>query len=91
LPINTIKIDRAFIQDIPENRDSIAITEAILSMSHSLGLNVVAEGVESDQQVIFLRSRNCDLMQGFLFSQPVSQNIFTTMLIEKKRLSIPET
>jgi EAL domain-containing protein (putative c-di-GMP-specific phosphodiesterase class I) len=71
LPLNTLKIDRSFITDIPHDADDAAITQAVIAMGHSLRIRVVAEGVERDSQLDFLRRHGCDEMQGFLFSQPV--------------------
>jgi diguanylate cyclase (GGDEF)-like protein len=71
LPLNTLKIDRSFITDIPHDADDAAITQAVIAMGHSLRIRVVAEGVEHQSQLDFLRRHGCDEMQGFLFSQPV--------------------
>lgn len=71
LPVDTLKIDRAFLRNIPYDSNNRAITAAIISMGHSLGLKVVAEGVETTAQLDFLRQQGCDEAQGFLFSKPV--------------------
>jgi diguanylate cyclase (GGDEF)-like protein len=70
-PIGTLKIDRAFISDATSNPDDAAITRAIINLGHSLGLKVVAEGVETEPQLAFLRENGCDEMQGFIFSPAV--------------------
>lgn len=70
-PITTLKIDRSFVQDIPTDADDIAITQAIIAMGKSLGLTLVAEGVETAEQMHFLREHRCDKLQGFLFSRPI--------------------
>jgi diguanylate cyclase (GGDEF)-like protein len=70
-PINALKIDRAFISDATTNPEDAAITAAIINLGHSLGLKVVAEGVENEGQREFLRASGCDEMQGFLFSPAV--------------------
>ena len=70
-PLNTLKIDRSFINDVTEDPDDAAIVEMIINMARTLKLKVVAEGVETDSQADFLRQTNCDLMQGFLFCRPV--------------------
>jgi EAL domain-containing protein (putative c-di-GMP-specific phosphodiesterase class I) len=70
-PIDTLKVDRSFIRDIPGDSDDKAITEAIIAMGRSLNLTVVAEGVETEEQVAFLRERACDEMQGYYFSKPL--------------------
>lgn len=69
-PLDTLKIDRSFIQGLPDDGEDAAITQAILAMAHSLGLSVVAEGVETLAQLEFLQQHHCDLVQGFLFSKP---------------------
>ncbi len=70
-PINKLKIDRAFINQITTDTDDEAIVKTIISMSHNLGLKVIAEGVETGEQVEFLVKLKCDEVQGFLFSKPV--------------------
>ncbi|MEQ6341685.1 MAG: EAL domain-containing protein [Gammaproteobacteria bacterium] len=70
-PIQTVKVDRSFITDLPGNTDAAAITEAIIAMAHKLKLEVVAEGVETEAQRAFLQEQGCDVMQGYLFSPPV--------------------
>lgn len=70
-PIDALKIDRAFISDAITNPEDAAITLAIINLGHSLGLKVVAEGVETQEQLAFLRRNGCDQMQGFLFSPAV--------------------
>jgi EAL domain-containing protein (putative c-di-GMP-specific phosphodiesterase class I) len=66
-----MKIDRAFVRDLPGDADSGAIVDAILAMARSLGLDVVAEGVENEQQLGFLESRGCRGFQGYYFSRPL--------------------
>ena len=71
-PIDIIKIDRSFVRDLEKNPQDRAITTAIISMGKALGLNIVAEGVETEAQSDFLRGDFCDELQGYLFSRPVS-------------------
>lgn len=71
LPADILKIDRAFIHGIPDDADDKAITTAIIAMGHSLGMEIVAEGIETQEQLEFLASQHCDEVQGFLFSPPV--------------------
>jgi diguanylate cyclase (GGDEF)-like protein/PAS domain S-box-containing protein len=71
-PIQTLKIDRSFIKDIPMNPEDMAITRTIIAMAKSLDLNLIAEGVETKEQLEFLRSEGCQYIQGFFFSQPLS-------------------
>lgn len=72
LPVDRLKIDRSFVMDITTNEDDAAIANAIVSLSHILGLNVIAEGVEDDDQVALLTKHGCDQYQGFLFSRPLA-------------------
>lgn len=71
LPANKIKIDRSFIKDVIQNRSDAAITQGVISMAHHLGLEVVAEGVETEAHAAFLRKHQCDLLQGFVFARPM--------------------
>jgi len=70
-PIDTLKIDRAFIKDLPGDQDDISIVQGIVGLAHNLGLSVVAEGVETDEQKSLLQTLNCDVIQGYLLSQPL--------------------
>jgi EAL domain-containing protein (putative c-di-GMP-specific phosphodiesterase class I) len=79
-PIDTLKVDRSFIRDIPQDLEDKAITEAIIAMGKSLNLTVVAEGVETLQQESFLRDHACDETQGFYFSKPISSEQFAELL-----------
>jgi len=72
LPIDWIKIDRSFVHDLPSDPDAVAVTRAIVALGHSLGLEVVAEGVETEGQLASLREMGCDAAQGYLFSPPTS-------------------
>lgn len=74
LPVNVLKIDKSFIHDIPYNKHDLAITNAMISLSHNLGIEVVAEGVEREEQLQYLKDVKCDLIQGFLVSTPVNDN-----------------
>ncbi|HLF11173.1 MAG TPA: EAL domain-containing protein, partial [Gammaproteobacteria bacterium] len=79
-PIDTLKVDRSFIRDIPKDSEDEAITEAIIAMGRTLGVTVVAEGVETSEQEAFLRSRACDEMQGFYFSKPSHPDALAALL-----------
>lgn len=70
-PFHTLKIDRAFVGELPSNLDDVALVEAVLVMAKRLGLQVLAEGVETEEQRQYLTSRQCDLLQGYFFSRPL--------------------
>ncbi|WP_316364471.1 EAL domain-containing protein [Candidatus Thiodiazotropha sp. CDECU1] len=76
-PVDKIKIDRSFIRDVINDPDDASLCEAIIAMAHHLKLRVVAEGVETEQQLQFLQERGCDFAQGFLFSKPIPNAQFT--------------
>ena len=87
-PVHTLKIDSSFIKDIPADPDDVAITQAIIAMGHSLRLEVVAEGVESAEQLDFLRNNGCDFMQGFLVGMPMPAEEFNVLLSERTHWSL---
>jgi EAL domain-containing protein (putative c-di-GMP-specific phosphodiesterase class I) len=70
-PIDALKIDKSFIQDLEKDDDDAAITNTIISLAQNLNLNVIAEGVETKEQVEFLLSKDCSIMQGYYFSKPI--------------------
>ncbi|MGR8930541.1 MAG: sensor domain-containing protein [Gammaproteobacteria bacterium] len=76
LPVTKLKIDRSFVMDIPQDNNDITITRAILSLGHSMGLTVLAEGVETIHQLNLLKSLECDEVQGYYFSRPVDARRF---------------
>ncbi|HLL38637.1 MAG TPA: EAL domain-containing protein [Rubrobacteraceae bacterium] len=80
LPIDVLKIDKSFIRDITTDPDDAAITAAIINLAHDLNLKVVAEGVETEGQLAYLRSKACDEAQGYYFSYPLPSNEFTRLL-----------
>ena len=89
-PIDTLKIDRSFVKDLHTDKDDAAICAAILAMAQQLGLNVVAEGVETKEQLEFLRHHGCNQIQGFLCSKPLSANQFAVLLREIARTAANE-
>jgi len=89
-PVDRLKIDLSFIREITTDPGSLAISEAIITMSHRLNLQVVAEGVETAGQLELLRERHCDMVQGFHFSPPVTADAFARLLKEGRKLAVPE-
>jgi len=85
-PVNALKIDRCFIQDVTSDRHDATISLAIIDLAHSLSLEVVAEGVETFEQIEFLREHGCDQVQGYFFSPPLPVAEFEKMLHEGKCL-----
>lgn len=86
-PIDLLKIDRSFIRHIPEDKDNSAITSAIIALAHSMGLKVLAEGVENQRQYDFLKSIGCDEIQGFYCSKPLELEA-VEKLLERNRTAI---
>jgi diguanylate cyclase (GGDEF)-like protein/PAS domain S-box-containing protein len=81
-PVDTLKVDRSFIRNIPQDAEDKAITEAIIAMGKTLSLRVVAEGVETEDQMNFLKDHLCDEMQGYYFSKPIIPEKFADLLRE---------
>jgi EAL domain-containing protein (putative c-di-GMP-specific phosphodiesterase class I) len=75
-----LKIDKSFIDDIPHLQDDMEITATIIAMGHTLGFRVLAEGVETQEQLAFLREKGCDAYQGYLASRPVPAEDFAELL-----------
>ncbi|KQN78756.1 sensory box protein/response regulator [Duganella sp. Leaf61] len=88
-PIDKLKIDIAFVREVTSNPDDAAIVLAIINMAHSLKLDVIAEGVEKDAQLAYLRRHGCDEMQGYYFSRPLPENEFEAMLRDGRTLQAP--
>ena len=80
-PIGTLKIDKSFINQLPENYDDCVLARTIISMGHNLNLNVIAEGVETHQQLNFLKQLGCTSAQGYLYSPAVPHELFTREFI----------
>jgi diguanylate cyclase (GGDEF)-like protein len=90
-PLNTLKIDIAFVRETCTDPDSAAITLAIINLAHNLRLKVVAEGVETEPQFNFLSRHGCDQLQGYLFSRPVEAAAFAKMVVDDLRLNVART
>ncbi|KAB2923226.1 MAG: bifunctional diguanylate cyclase/phosphodiesterase, partial [Dechloromonas sp.] len=82
LPISVLKIDKSFVGGTPDNHEDRSISRATIALAHSLGMKVVAEGVESEPQRAFLDTENCDIAQGFLFSRPVTAAAILDLLLQ---------
>jgi EAL domain-containing protein (putative c-di-GMP-specific phosphodiesterase class I) len=91
LPIDKLKIDRVFINEIASRPEDASIVRAIVSLAHSLRLKVVAEGVETPAQLDFLKAVGCDEYQGYHFSKPLPANEFERVVREKAALEKPLT
>ncbi|HEV8611778.1 MAG TPA: EAL domain-containing protein [Thermoanaerobaculia bacterium] len=85
-PIDRVKLDRSFVRDVVKNSEDAAIVRAIIAMAHTLKMVVVAEGVETEDQLAFLRQHQCDEMQGFLFSPPVASADLLKLLVRRQAI-----
>jgi polar amino acid transport system substrate-binding protein len=90
LPIDTLKIDKSFVRDITANSKEEAIAKTVISLAHKLDLTVVAEGVETKEQFLFLKKERCDKVQGYLFSKPLPAEEIEKMLRNKECFIIDE-
>ena len=86
LPVDALKIDQSFIRDIPADEGAATITSSIIALAHELKLHVIAEGVETGQQLELLRSKQCDHGQGFYFAPPMSPNEFIEYVLQQNKL-----
>ena len=80
LPLDVLKIDKRFVDDIPHDRSGMEIAATIIAMAHTLGLRVLAEGVETEAQLAFLRDKGCDGIQGYLMRKPLPAEEFQRLL-----------
>jgi EAL domain-containing protein (putative c-di-GMP-specific phosphodiesterase class I) len=87
LPLDVLKIDRSFVNDISEDSDAAAIARSIIRLGHDLRMQVLAEGVETAEQLAFLLEHGCDSIQGYYFSRPVPGETVLKMLLEGKCLA----
>lgn len=81
-PVDALKIDRSFIVNMKDGDSGVAMVAAIISLAHALNLSVVAEGVETEVELNILKQQNCDFVQGYYFSKPLSVQDFTKKLAE---------
>jgi EAL domain-containing protein (putative c-di-GMP-specific phosphodiesterase class I) len=88
LPIHDLKIDRSFVVGMTESQDNLAIVKSVISLAHSLRLNVVAEGVETEERAALLLELGCDEMQGYLFSPPVPPDQVPVLLSQQRAAAI---
>ena len=86
-PIDTLKIDKSFVSDVCKDPHDTAIVRAIINLGHALDLTVVAEGVETKEQLQYLSALECDVVQGFLFSKALSTATFEELLVEQRRVT----
>lgn len=87
--IDKLKIDQSFIRDIPGNNDSITIVSAIIAMAKELKVKCLAEGVETKEQLQFLKTKGCDFIQGYYFSKPLEASFFTRLLLSHQGIIVP--
>jgi diguanylate cyclase (GGDEF)-like protein len=90
LPLDTLKIDKSFVMDMENNKDDAAICAAIIAMAHNLDLKVIAEGVETQEQLKFLEGQGCDQIQGFLISKPLPPEELEERFLKRVLEKIPE-
>ena len=88
-PIDTLKIDQSFVRGIPNDAGQMSIVKAIIGLAHSLNLSVLAEGVETEEQLAFLREGHCQEVQGYLIGQPMPADEFVKFLAEKEWEAFP--
>ena len=85
IPITTLKIDKLFIDDISNPKSNTDVTDAIIDLGHKMNLTIVAEGVETEEQLQYLKKNNCDKIQGYLFSKPLPVTELECMIVEHKK------
>jgi EAL domain-containing protein (putative c-di-GMP-specific phosphodiesterase class I) len=91
LPVDALKIDQSFMHDIPKNEDATTIANSIIALGHALKINVIAEGIETAEQLVLLLSQQCDSGQGFYFYPPLSPDDFVKAVHEQNSNSSSRT
>ena len=86
LPLDTLKIDRSLLKSLEKDKKTLAIIETLIKLSHTLGLDVVCEGVEIHNQLELLKKINCDNIQGFYISKPIDFNSFKNFIIDFNKI-----
>ena len=90
LPVDELKIDRAFVTQLPDNPQNAAIVKSVIDLAHNLGLEVVAEGVETTAALRWLREQGCERAQGFYLSKPMAAEMFISWLRSWEKLAIED-
>jgi len=90
-PIDALKLDKSFVDDLPHDEDDVAISRAVIALAHSLKLQVIAEGVEKAEQLVFLRQHGCDIIQGYLISPPLPADRFVQLVQDYRQKQEAET
>jgi EAL domain-containing protein (putative c-di-GMP-specific phosphodiesterase class I) len=85
LPVDRFKLDRSFLSSVPHSAGDSRLTAALIAMAHRLDVGIVAEGVEHEEQLTFLRDHGCDEVQGFHLGRPMDANCFEALLLEHSR------
>jgi len=85
LPLDTIKIDKSFVMELPHDIHDVEVSKAIIALSKSLGYQVIAEGIENELQEAFLREHGCDIGQGYYFAKPMDSSAFVAFVKEKNQ------
>lgn len=87
-PIDCLKLDKSFVDGLPDDANDVAISQAVIAMAHSLGLAVIAEGVEKEEQLEFLRKNDCDVIQGYFVSPPLAAQVFAQLVKDSMHCNI---
>jgi EAL domain-containing protein (putative c-di-GMP-specific phosphodiesterase class I) len=90
LPVEKLKIDQSFVRGLPQSQDDAIIARAIIELGHALGHTVIAEGIESEEQLAYLSDYGCDEGQGYLFGRPMPAEAFKVLLEREKDLRCAE-